>query len=284
VEVAFHPRQIARGLLSHLVSATLPAARAIAGWVLVTLTIWTGGASAGAWLLPPGSGQIIAGAAFSGSSKAFDAHGHLIPVPYYKKFELGAYIEYGVTNWLTMVAAPAYDRIRQPPPAGSYKGLGESALGARVGLFRSDPLVLSFQAVLLTPGASFNNAFEPRRAGSIDLRGLAGYNFLFGSLPAFINAEAGYRFYAQSQPGEWRLDVTLGIRPLPQLLVLLQSFASLQTGHSAAFPASSWDKIQMSVVYDFTPAWSAQLGAFLTIDGVNAGREAGPMATIWYRF
>jgi hypothetical protein len=164
VEVAFHPRQIARGLFSHLVNATL-SERAIVGWAFVTLTICTGGASAGAWLLPPGSGQIIAGAAFSGSSKAFDVHGHLIPVSYYKKFELGAYVEYGVTNWLTLVAAPAYDRIRQPPPAGSYNGLGESALGARVGLFQSDPLVLSLQAVLLTPGASFNNAFGPRGAG-----------------------------------------------------------------------------------------------------------------------
>jgi hypothetical protein len=55
----------------------------------------------GAWLMPPGEGQVIAYTAFSESNRAFDDQGHLIPVPAYKKFELGAYVEYGVTNWLT---------------------------------------------------------------------------------------------------------------------------------------------------------------------------------------
>jgi len=33
-----------------------------------------------------------------------------------------------------------------------------------------------------------------------------------------------------------------------------------------------------------SPPRSAQLGAFLTIAGVNAGRELGPLAALWYRF
>jgi protein XagA len=37
----------------------------------------------GAWLVPPGDGQVI-----SDSTRAFDAHGNLIPVPAYQKFEL----------------------------------------------------------------------------------------------------------------------------------------------------------------------------------------------------
>lgn len=242
-----------------------------------------GQAYAGAWLMPPGQGQIIARTAFSGSTRAFDAHGNLIPVPSYQKFELGAYIEYGLTDWLTLVAAPAYDVIRQPQPAPSYTGPGESGLGGRFKLYQSDAFVASAQATLLTPGASFNGA-EPHRAGSIDLRAMAGANFAIGPWAAFADACGGYRFYAQSQPGEWRLDLTLGVRPLPQLLALFQSFGSVQTNRSAAFPRSSWDKLQASLVYDLTPAWSAQLGAFVTVAGVNAGRELGPMAAIWYRF
>ncbi len=264
------------------VSAALAVARAFAVWLCLSLA--AGGASAGAWLMPPGEGQIIAGAAFSGSSRAFDAHGRLVPVPSYDKFELGAYIEYGLTDWLTLVASPAYDRIRQPPPASSYNGVGESAIGGRFGLYRSDALVLSFQASVLTPGESFNGAIEPRRAASIDLRGMAGSNFTIGALPAFVSAEGGYRFYAESQPGEWRLDLTLGVRPMPQLLVMLQSFGALQTRGTAAFPTSSWEKLQASVVYEITPAWSAQVGGFLTVAGVNSGREFGPVAAVWYRF
>jgi hypothetical protein len=70
----------------------------------------------GAWLLPPGDGQVIADTFFSDSTRAFDANGHLIPVPSYRKFDLGTYSEYGLTNWLTLVASPSYDRIHNPPP------------------------------------------------------------------------------------------------------------------------------------------------------------------------
>ncbi len=262
-------------------SARLRCARAFAVSILLLLT--AGAARAGAWLMPPGEGQIIAGTAFSGSSRAFDAHGKLIPVPSYKKFELGSYIEYGLTDWLTLVAAPAYDVIRQPAPAASYTGPGESGIGGRFRLFQSDAFVASLQATLLTPGASFNGA-EPHRAGAIDLRGMAGASFKIGEWAAFADAAAGYRLYAQGQPGEWKLDLTLGVRPLPQLLVLLQGFGSMQTNKSADFPRSSWAKLQGSFVYDLNVAWSAQLGAFMTVAGRNAGRELGPMAAIWYRF
>jgi hypothetical protein len=59
---------------------------------------------------------------FFGFHPAFDAQGHLIPVPSYRKFELGTYIEYGLTNWLTLVASPSYDRIHNPPPGQRDRG------------------------------------------------------------------------------------------------------------------------------------------------------------------
>jgi hypothetical protein len=43
----------------------------------------------GAWLMPPAYGQVIADTFFSDSTLAFDAQGHLIPVPSYRMFELG---------------------------------------------------------------------------------------------------------------------------------------------------------------------------------------------------
>ena len=186
----------------------------------------TEGARGGAWLMPPGYGQVIVDTFFSDSTQAFDAQGHLIPVPAYKKFELGTYIEYGLTNWLTLVAAPSYDRIQNPPPGQSYNGLGESEIAARVGLYRSDTSVLSFQAGLRSPGGSFADSlgpFEVRRAASLDVRGLAGRNVVVAEMEGFVEAQAGYRFYAAGQPGEWRIDLTMGLRPWPRLLMMLQS-------------------------------------------------------------
>jgi hypothetical protein len=255
-----------------------------------------GAAFAGAWLLAPGEGQAIVYSGFSDSTRAFDAQGHLVPVRQYKKFELGVYIEYGQTDWLTLAVSPAYDRIRNPPPAWpyagqsingrSYDGLGEIGAAARIRLFQNDNSVLSLQAGLLSPGASLANSlspFEVRRTASFELRGAAERNTTILGMESFVDAEAAYRFYTGKQPGEWRFDLTLGIRPFPQLLLMLQNFASISNG-SSKFGHVSWDKLQPSIVCNIAPQWSIQIGGFFTLAGVNAGREFGPMAAIWYRF
>ncbi|HET6375551.1 MAG TPA: hypothetical protein VFF88_05845 [Methylocella sp.] len=243
-------------------------------------------AHGGAWLLPPGNGQAIVYSAFSDSTRAFNANGQLIPVPDYRKFELGTYIEYGLTERVTLVAAPAYDRISNPTPGQSYNGLGESEGAVRLGIFRNESSVISAQAGLRSPGASLADSAGPflvRRAAALDLRGMAGRSCHILNMEGFAEAQGAYRFYANNQPGEWRIDLTAGVRPYPWLLVMLQSFTSITYG-MGAYGHVSWTKLQPSMVYDLGPQWSLQLGGFITVAGINAGRELGPLGAIWYRF
>jgi protein XagA len=102
-------------------------------------------------------------------------------------------------------------------------------------------------------------------------------------MESFADAEAAYRFYAGNQPAEWRIDLAMGVRPVPRLLVMLQSFNSITNG-SGKFGHVSWSKLQPSFVYDIAQQWSVQLGGFITVAGINAGRELGPMAGVWYKF
>jgi protein XagA len=93
----------------------------------------------------------------------------------------------------------------------------KSEIAARVGVYRSDTSVLSFQAGLRSPGASFADSlrpFEVRRAASLDVRSLAGHNVVVAAMEGFVEAE-GAIVYAAGQPGEWRIDLTMGLRPLP---------------------------------------------------------------------
>ena len=60
-----------------------------------TLLLVAAEARAGAWLEPPGQGEIILGGTFSDSLRAYDVNGRLAQVSSYKKFELTAYLEYG---------------------------------------------------------------------------------------------------------------------------------------------------------------------------------------------
>jgi len=244
-------------------------------------------AAAGAWLMAPGKGQIIAGPIFSGTTRAFDSRGRVIPVPYYKKFELGTYIEYGLSERLTLVAAPAYDQVRAADPSQNYKGLGESFFGGKFGLYRDDKTVVSVQAGVLTPGPSIANStgpFNPRRSLGFELRGLVGRGLEIATMPAFIDVQGGYRYYMQNQPGEWRLDLTFGLKPIPRLLWLVQTFSVYSNANGGGFVKYSWHKLASSIVVDLTPQWAIQCGGFMTLAGVNAGLERGPFAALWYRF
>jgi hypothetical protein len=50
--------------------------------------------------------------------------GSSLTVPAYQKLEVGTYLEYGVYDWLTVVAAPAYDRVRTPPSGAILHWIG----------------------------------------------------------------------------------------------------------------------------------------------------------------
>ncbi len=79
----------------------------IAAFAAALLLLATAGAQASAWLEPAGQGQIILGGTFSDSLRNYDVRGRLAPLSSYKKFELTAYTEYGLTNSVTLIAAPS---------------------------------------------------------------------------------------------------------------------------------------------------------------------------------
>jgi hypothetical protein len=64
---------------------------------------------------------------------------------------------------------------------------------------------------------------------------------------------------------------------------MLQSFTSISNG-SLQFGHVSWTKLQPSIVFDIAKNWSVQIGGFVTVSGINAGRELGPAVGLWYRF
>jgi protein XagA len=248
-------------------------------------------AHAGAFLAPAGEGLIITSATFSGSTRAFDARGRLIPVASYQKFELGTYIEYGTTDWLTLVASPSIDHIQTVPAPGltqSTTGVGDTALGVRAGIYQTPNLVFSVQGLLRPPLGlqtdPANHSLDQSRSLTGEIRGLVGASADVLGYGTFADFEAGYRWNDTVTPNEWRTELTLGVHATPVFMLLLQNFAAISDGRTASNPSYYWDKEEVSGVYAFSPAWSAQLGCFITLAGRNAGRELGPIVALWYRF
>jgi hypothetical protein len=246
------------------------------------LAAFHGQAHAGAWLQKKGHGLLILSATMLSGDEVFDGAGHPLDVPRYNRFDTNAWLEYGLTDSFTLVLRPQFRAVSLAKPYDlHYSGLGYTALGVRVGLWSSGETVFSLQSMLRIPGDPLVGSTQYET----ETRLLYGHSYNLGAWPAFIDTEFAYRFRAGAAPDEVRSDVTFGVRPRPDLLMMAQAFSTYSFGGTGGFYATGWEyKAQLSAVWDFAKDWSVQVGGIATIAGAYALRERGYFAAIWKRF
>jgi hypothetical protein len=243
---------------------------------------------AGAWTFPAGSGQIIVTSLASFADRAFSTGLSLQGRPRYRKLELGALIEYGVTDQLTLIALPTLQDIDVAAPTNARRGgMGYSDFGARYRFLEGNGWVASGQATVRVAGT--NDISNPAAIGytdtEIDLRALFGVNFALRNFPAFLDIEVAQRARLGAAPDEFRADATLGIHATQRLMLLVQSFNVISEGAGAPpFASYSYHKLQLSAVYALTSKLSVQFGGYVTYAGHNALQENALLLAAWYRF
>jgi hypothetical protein len=258
--------------------------------ILLSLLTAPTAAFAGAWTLPQGAGEVLATVTDSTATNTLNGTSGLSPTPRYTKAELSALIEYGLTDELTLILDPGLQSIDIAAPTDAKReGLGYTEFGGRYQLWQADGWVLSGQATLRVPGT--DDTPNPAAVGYTDIeadfRALVGHTFTLGTLPAFTDVEIAERARSAGAPSEFRVDGTLGVKVLPQWLVLAQSFNVISegAGGNPIFGGSyEYYKAQLSAVYEVTPAWSLQAGGFTTYAGRNALQENGVIFAAWYKF
>ena len=242
----------------------------------------TGDAMAGAFLQPPGEGQIIVTSTFTDSLQAFDRTGRVVPVLGYRKLEITGYVEYGLTDWMTEVVSPSYESVWSGgPPEAAGRGPGASQAGARFRLLDFDAQTIAAQVSVLAPNTA--ESIWRNNAAGAEARLFYGMNATLFDRPAFIDLQSAYRRYGGVERDELRVDATFGVRLWPTVLFLAQSF-NIVSVPRRNLPAARSTKLQISGVYEFHPNWSLQVGAFASLTGANAGVERGVLSAIWRKF
>ena len=261
---------------------------AIACLLAIGLTGSATPALAGAWTLDAGTGALVVTGTASQANSVFDSGSKLRPIPRYSKDEAQALIEYGVTNWFTAMFQPSLQHVDIAAPFNAQRsGLGYTDIGGRARIWSDASWVVSAQATFRIPGVfdKTNPAAIGYTDSEIELRGLAGYSFKAGTLPAFVDLEVAQRYRLGGPPNEFRTDITFGIRPAERWLLLAQSFNVLSEGAGSwGFGSFAYHKFQLSAVYALTPALSLQLGGYSTYWGRNALQENGLVVGAWYKF
>lgn len=241
-------------------------------------------AAAGPWNRPQGQGLAIVDYTLDSGTDYFDGRGRLAPARSYSKSELAAYVEYGATDSLTLIARPSLDDIRiGAPDAGRYRGLGEGTVGAQWQALAFGPAVLAVQGTFTLPGSisRSNPALVGNTSREGDLRVLAGANLPLPFRP-FLDLQASYRLRSGGAAAEGHADATVGFYPTDRLLVLLQSFTTVPVGPGDLRSRST--RVAATGVYALTQAWALQFGAFTTASGRDALHGRGFTAGVWHYF
>ncbi len=264
------------------------AGRRCVGWAGVVLACLTlaSEAQAGAWTLPAGSGLLIATPLVSRADHGFGGERDRARVPAFRKAEIQVLAEYGITDRFTLRGRTELRDVRRED-AEPLTGLGFSEIGGRIRVWQRGGLVVSTEANLRAAEAQeiVDPADDGLWEGEYEGRLLAGYGFELAGRAAFVDLQGAYRARGgTTRPDEVRIDATLGVRPVPRVLVLAQSFSTLSVGAAEDRDGYDYHKAQLSGVLDVTSRVAVQLGGFATVAGRNALEERGALAAVWLRF
>jgi hypothetical protein len=244
-----------------------------------------GWAWAGAWTQPQGEGLLIEtlygwtgnGAPWGGNKGVSQS-----------RYDAQTYVEYGLSDDWTIYGQMAIERYQLGEPTPNrYTGPDYSEIGLQRKLWSTGQWVFSSEATLFLPGAHNPHApaQEGNTGGAAEGRLLAGANFSLGSIPGFVDAEVGYRLRTAGPPDEWHGDLTVGLKPWPGWMVMLQNYTTISTASSNRnFPAWRSSVTEASLVVPLVDRWSLQIGAFESVLAVKTNTERGGVISIWRRF
>jgi protein XagA len=250
----------------------------------------------GAWTMPQGTGQLITTLyGWTGFGPPWGGN----PPANQSRFDAQTYVQYGLTDSLTVYGETAFEHYAiGPPNPNTYNGLDYSGVGLRQKLWSTGDWVFSGEATAFIPGAHDSHA--PAQEGNTGWAGEArlnaGRNFTtlaipalgwfpgLGSIPGFLDAEVAYRLRTEGPPDEWHGDITIGFK-FPKFMVMVQDFTTVSMStNNPTFPAWRQSVVEGSVVYALTDKWSLQFGVFSTVWTVKTNSERGGVIAVWRSF
>ena len=233
-------------------------------------------AAAGAWPVAPGKTQVIGKYERQSADKGFDPQGLLVDIDRRRDEAVSVFVEHGLTERLTLQAKAGV--TRGGDRWADYSGRGPVELGLRWAVQQGDHSALSVYLGAAEAGVGRNAGYAAPGQGSLDLeaRVLYGRSATWRGRPVYLDLQAA-RLKREGLADENRLDMTLGLRPTPKLLLLAQTYAGQAERRGAD---SRWLKSEISVVRAFG-AWNAQVGWRDTLAGRETARDRGVVLALW---
>ncbi|MBF0169768.1 MAG: hypothetical protein HQK87_01540 [Nitrospinae bacterium] len=242
-------------------------------------------ADAGAWGQPEGKLYDKLSANYYVATQYYDDTGKRRSFPYDGRFtdlNLSNYIEYGITDSLTLVATIALKRIETSDKFAttSTSGVGDVELGVKGTLGERAYGVLSHQITIKAPGFYDKTSRLPLGNGQLDIE----YRLLLGAslwrfFPGYANLEAGYRYRAEAPSDEFRYLAEIGgeMTGASYARAKLDGVVSMrnedpvtdQGGNPTTVNRFSVVKLDLAVGYRLGGTWGVEAGYTAALNGEN---------------
>ena len=253
--------------------------------VLSAGALMAGPVHAGAWPQGKGEGLVIVTALTDRADLSFDRSGDRVDVGHFHKDEVSAYLEYGLTDRITLTGRLAWQTVERRDGAvlDRATGLAASELGLRYPVWRNAHDVAALQFTALVPGAGENVSNQHFGEGDMayDLRLLWGRNL---GPDQFAEIQASHRWRDGLDLDEFHLDIAWGWQVTPRWEVLAQGFTVWNAEPAReARPDFRQHKLQLSAGRRFGSA-TLHGGIAFTPAGRNAIDERVLFVSLWQRF
>lgn len=255
---------------------------------LITLVflIGAGNAWAGAWTLASGKLATFTSSTISTASRRFDSGGAPSEHVVFNKMTFQSWMEYGLTDRVTLLAVPAYvfAEVGSDKRNITQMESGSVEAGMRVRLW-SNHSVVSIQASAKTAGAFDMATSSSGEAGrQVEARLLFGRGFQLLKLNGYLDFEMARRWIARPRPDEFAVEGALGLNVTSDDLLLFQNFTFFTVGDvRPPYESYALSKMQVSLVHRLSSRWSVQSGYFFSLGGRNIVKERGLVGTIWFK-
>lgn len=214
----------------------------------------------------------------------FDSSKHRHATPgngRFTEYNITNYIEYGVTDNLTLINSLPYKWLDNAANSSHTKawGIGDIDVAAKYKLMDNRAGVISSQLLVKVPGPYGRTDPLPIGNGQFDLevRLLYGRS-LYPFIPGYANVEAGYRFRDGDPSDEFRYLIEFGIDITKALYGRAKLDGILSSRNGSTFSSggnptatNNFDlgKLDLTVGYKITPRWSLEASYVPELYGRN---------------
>jgi protein XagA len=252
--------------------------------MIVMALIWTTNSYAGAWT--PKACSFYERLAFNYyyANHTFNSHNDRIATPAngrFSDYNITNYIEYGVTDNLTLINSLPYKWLDNNYTGYHTKGwgIGDVDLATKYKLLDTSGGVLSAQFLVKIPGPYGRTDELPLGNGQFDgeIRLLYGRS-LYPVIPGYANVEAGYRWRDGAPSDEFRYLVEFGIDITKSFYGRAKLDGTLSSRNGSTMSAggnptatNSYDlgKLDMTLGYNITKKWGIEVSYIPEVYGRN---------------